>query len=85
MMNAARFPALAFHGTCQGGAVVGDLTMHGETHPVSLDYTRSAGTIIATGRLRRAEWGITGSPLTGGGSVIRMRVVLPDPFNAQLS
>lgn len=82
MMDAARFPALAFHGTCQGEAVVGNLTMHGETHPVALDYTRSAGTIVATGRLRRADWGITGSPLIGG-SVIRMRVVLPDLFNAR--
>ena len=81
MMDAARFPDLAFHGTCQGRAVVGDLTMHGETHPVSLDYIRSAGTIIATGRLRRADWGITGSPLVGG-SIIRVRVVLPDPFDA---
>jgi len=82
MMDAARFPDLTFHGKCQDEAIVGDLTMHGETHPVSLDYTRSARTIVATGQLRRADWGITGSPLTGG-SIIRMRVVLPDPLTAQ--
>jgi polyisoprenoid-binding protein YceI len=82
MMDAARFPDLAFHGTCQGATVLGDLTMHGQTHPVSLDYTRSGGTVVATGRLRRADWGITGSPLTGG-STIRIRVVLPDPFSPQ--
>ncbi len=77
-MDVLHFPDLAFHGVCQGEAVVGDLTMHGETHQVTLDYIRSAGMITATGRLRRAEWGITGSPLIGG-STIRIRVVLPDP------
>lgn len=53
--------------------------MHGQTHPVTLDFQRASGTLVATGHLRRAEWGITGSPLLGG-AVIRIRVVLPDPF-----
>jgi polyisoprenoid-binding protein YceI len=78
MMDVTRFPDLAFDGTCQGDAVVGDLTMHGETHPVTLDYIRSAGTIVATGKVRRAEWGINGSPLIGG-PMIRIRVTVPDP------
>jgi polyisoprenoid-binding protein YceI len=79
MMDVARFPSLSFHGACNGNAVDGDLTMHGQTHKVALSYRRSAGTVVATGELRRAEWGITGSPLIGG-SIIRIRVVLPDPF-----
>lgn len=78
MMDVTRFPDLSFNGTCQGKAVVGDLTMHGETHPIALDYVRSAGTIIATGRIRRADWGITGGALIGG-PTIRIRVVVPDP------
>jgi polyisoprenoid-binding protein YceI len=81
MMDAAQFPGLVFQGACQGDAVVGDLTMHGETHPVTLELSRSAGTVVAIGHLRRAEWGIKGSPLLGG-STIRIRVVLPDPFVA---
>jgi polyisoprenoid-binding protein YceI len=80
MMDVARFPDLAFHGTCHGDAVVGDLTMHGQTHPFTLDYTRSGGTIVSTGRLERAEWGITGSPLVGG-STIRIKVSIPDPVS----
>jgi polyisoprenoid-binding protein YceI len=80
MMDVARFPNLAFHGTCHGEAVVGDLEMHGQTHPFTLDYTRSGGTIVATGQLRRAEWGITGSQLVGG-STIRIRVSIPDPVS----
>jgi polyisoprenoid-binding protein YceI len=81
MMDVTRFPDVAFNGTCQGEAVVGDLTMHGETHPVTLDYIRSAGMIVATGRIQRAEWGITGSNLIGG-PVIRIRVTLPDPVSS---
>jgi len=79
MMDADRFPELAFRGIGQGREVVGDLTMHGETRPLVLDYARSAGTVTATGRLRRQDWGITGGQLTGG-SIIRIRVMFPDPF-----
>lgn len=82
MMDVVRFPGLSFQGVCQGEAVVGDLTMHGETHSVTLDYTRSAGLVTATGRVRRAEWGMKGSALVGGPTV-RIRVVLPDPAQAQ--
>jgi polyisoprenoid-binding protein YceI len=82
MMDAAQYPDLAFHGTCRGTTVLGDLTMHGETHPVMLQYSRTGGSVVASGEVRRAEWGITGSPVIGG-SVIRIRVVLPDPFGPQ--
>jgi polyisoprenoid-binding protein YceI len=82
MMDVARFPTLGFSGSCQGDAIVGDLTLHGETHPVSLDFIRSAGMLIATGELRRADWGITGGSLIGG-STVRIRVQVPDPAGGQ--
>ena len=81
MVNVAVFPYLTFRGSCQNSTIVGDLTMHGETHMVTFDYTRAAGTITATGRLRRAKWGITGNSLLGG-STVRLRVVVPDPAAA---
>lgn len=80
MMDVARFPDLAFHGACEGDIVAGALTMHGQTHPFNLDIVRSAGMIEATGRLRRAEWGVGGSPLLGG-STVRIRVITPDPLH----
>ncbi len=80
MLDAARFPDIAFHGACEGETVAGALTMHGQTHPFSLDIVRSAGTIEATGRLRRAEWGVDGSPVLGG-STVRIRVITPDPLH----
>jgi polyisoprenoid-binding protein YceI len=79
MMDVAKFPDLAFHGACEGETVAGMLTMHGQTHPFSLDIVRSAGKIEATGRLRRAEWGVGGSPVLGG-STVRIRVTTPDPL-----
>jgi polyisoprenoid-binding protein YceI len=86
MMDAERFPELAFRGSGQSGGkgsvVVGDLTMHGRTGSLTLDYARSAGTATVTGRLRREAWGITGGQLIGG-SIIRIRVVLPDPFTVR--
>ncbi len=78
-MDAAQFPVVAFHGGCAGDTVSGNLTLHGQTHPFTLDLERSARGIVATGRLRRAEWGITAHPLLGG-STIRIRVELPNPF-----
>jgi polyisoprenoid-binding protein YceI len=78
MMDTARFPGVVFRGTCQGESITGDLTMHGETHPFSLDLTSSAGMVTATGRLRPADWGITGSPLLAGPAV-RIRATVPNP------
>jgi polyisoprenoid-binding protein YceI len=79
MIDVAEFPELTFCGNGQGKQFVGELTVNGETRALSLDYERSAGTVTATGRVRREDWGITGGQLIGG-SIIRVRVVLPDPF-----
>ena len=78
LMDADRFPDLSFHGICRGDAVVGDFTMHGQTHPMAFEYARSAGVMMATGYLRRAEWGITGDDWLGG-AVVRITVSVPDP------
>ncbi len=78
MMDVARFPALGFSGTCQSDVIAGELTMHGQTRKVSLKFARSAAALVATGEVRRADWGITGNPLIGG-PVIRIRVQVPTP------
>lgn len=79
-MDSARFPDLAFHGACQGDTVVGSLLLHGETHPFTLDLTpdRTGGMLVASGRLRRADWGMTARPFTAG-STVRIQVEIPDP------
>lgn len=75
-LNTARFPEISFRSTGvaltgeRSARVTGDLTMLGQTHPVTLDVTlnriapapnnqlASAG-FTATGMLRRSEWGLT--------------------------
>jgi polyisoprenoid-binding protein YceI len=81
-MDVARFPILAFHGACEGDAITGILLLHGESHPFSLDRepTRSSGSFVVGGRLRRADWGMTARRFTAG-STIRIRVEIPHPAN----
>ncbi len=80
-MDVARFPDLAFHGACEGDSLTGSLLLHGETHPFTLDFesSRSANTLVLSGKLRRAEWGMTARPFTVGSSV-RIRVEFPNPL-----
>jgi polyisoprenoid-binding protein YceI len=79
-MDVAQFPDLAFHGVCQGGQVVGSLLLHGQTHPFTLDFEsgQRAGSLVLSGKLRRAEWGMIARPFTAG-STVRIRVAFPDP------
>jgi polyisoprenoid-binding protein YceI len=77
-MDVSRLPDLAFHGDCQGDVIAGSLLLHGENHPFSLDLTRSDRAITATGRLQRAQWGMTARQFTAG-STIRIRVEIPNP------
>jgi polyisoprenoid-binding protein YceI len=77
-MDVVRLPDLAFHGDCRGDVIDGSLLLHGQSHPFSLDLTRSARTITAVGKLRRAEWGMTARRFTAG-STIRIRVEIPTP------
>jgi polyisoprenoid-binding protein YceI len=81
-MDVARYPILTFNGACEGDAVTGSLLLHGQSHPFSLDReaTRSPESFIASGRLRRADWGMTARRFTAG-STIRIRVEIPHPAN----
>lgn len=85
-LNAPRFPAMEFRSTSvrivgeRRAEVVGELTLMGQTHPVTLDVAlnqlgpapnnqrRSAG-FSATGSLTRSTWGLTTAPNLIGDSV----------------
>jgi len=75
-LDVAHYPAMAFSGACQAGDVAGQLSLHGQSHPFTLDLERDGSRMTATGRLTRAQWGMTASPLTVG-RTIRIRVELP--------
>jgi polyisoprenoid-binding protein YceI len=77
-LDAARFPMLAYEGTCGPEGLTGQLTMHGVTRPLTLTLDRRANGITAVGRLLRADWGMTARPLLGG-STVRITVTVPLP------
>ncbi len=77
-LDTARYPAMAFSGSCQGDGVAGMLTLHGQTHPFDLDLHHDGGRMTATGRLLRADWGMTADRLTVG-RTIRIQVDMPAP------
>ncbi len=77
-LDAAAFPILAYRGACAGGAIRGALTLHGETHPLTLALKTDGGRLVASGTLDRTLWGITGRRFTVSSSVdIEVSAPLP--------
>jgi len=68
-MDAQHYPLLHFDGACHSPGIAGLLAMHGVTRPFSLEVEWGRGRIEATGRLQRADWGITARPLLGGRTI----------------
>ena len=79
-LDAARFPSMNYEGSCDARGLGGSLGMHGVTNSFGLALTWSAGEVVAEGRLRRADWGMTSMPILGGRTVrIRVSVRLSAP------
>jgi len=76
MLNAPRFPTIAFTGGCAPSTTTGSLTLHGVTHPFALQVRQDGATMVATGHLDRIEFGITGLPFILGRD-IRITVTVP--------
>lgn len=78
LLNAAVHPRFAYAGDCQAGAVVGNLTLAGVTKPLRAGVEREGGRFIATGMMRRADWGMSARPMLAGPEVrIRVTTGLP--------
>jgi polyisoprenoid-binding protein YceI len=65
-MDASRFPMLTFSGDCRSEDLGGLLLMHGISRPFALMLDWSRDRVVAEGRLRRADWGMTAMPIMGG-------------------
>lgn len=65
-LDAARYPTLAYMGTCGPAVMAGALTLHGVTRPFGLSLAWRRDAVAATGRIRRADWGMTALPRLGG-------------------
>ena len=78
LLDAADYPLLAYRGQCAGDKVVGALTMHGQTHPLTLRLDHDHDAYTASAPVRRADWGVVGRPMTAGATVrIRFSTRLP--------
>lgn len=82
-LDAARFPALTYDGACGTDGLDGRLAMHGVTRPFALTLDWTPDSVVAVGRLRRADWGMTAMPILGGSTVrIAVSVRLAEPPHA---
>jgi polyisoprenoid-binding protein YceI len=77
VLNTSEFREIRFHSTEVSGSgenrwtVHGDLTLHGQTHPLKIDVERQDGRYLGSARLRQSEFGIT--PVTVAGGTIKVK------------
>ena len=100
-LNVAQFPTMEFRSTsvhqidATHAEVIGDLTLMGQTHPLTLNVTlnkigalpnnpnaRAAG-FTATGVVKRSIWGLTMAPIIGDDVQITIEALAnPNPMPA---
>jgi polyisoprenoid-binding protein YceI len=89
VLDAEHFPEIVFRGTGAdtGGkgawAVKGSLTLHGQTHPVTVNVREEAGHFTGVARLRQSDFGIT--PIKVAGGMIRVKDEIQIEFDIQLA
>jgi polyisoprenoid-binding protein YceI len=73
VLDSAKYPKITFHSNAvafdSGGQanVTGDLTLHGQTHPVTVSVTRkSPGHYTGSASIQQTQFGITPTRIAGG-------------------
>ena len=75
-----RFRSSGFEPLGEGkGIVLGDLTIHGETHPVKVHVEGANGRYRGTAELKQKDFGIT--PVTVGGGAVKVKNELRIEFD----
>jgi hypothetical protein len=80
VLDSEKFPEIRFRSTSIGEAggdkwiVRGDLTLHGQTHPVKVDVTGSDGHYAGSARLSQKDFGITPVSIAGGSVKVKDEV-----------
>jgi polyisoprenoid-binding protein YceI len=89
VLDAASHPEIVFRSTTAtpGGAgswtVNGNLTLHGQTRPVTVEVRETGGHYVGTSRLKQTEFGIT--PVKVAGGTIRVKDEILIEFDIQLA
>jgi polyisoprenoid-binding protein YceI len=79
MLDAARYPTMQFTGHCEGPDLVGDLTLHGVTHKMTMSLQRTGRHVVATATLLRRDYDIASlSGLLSQHVRVRLDAQLPD-------
>ena len=77
VLDPEKFPEISFRSTSIEAAgagkwnVQGDLTLHGQTHPIKVEVEGADGHYRGSSRFRQTEFGIT--PITIGGGSIKVK------------
>ena len=88
-LDAEHFPEIAFRaiGPNIGGpsalTVKGDLTLHGQTHPVTVIVRVETGDFTGVARLKQSDFGIT--PIKVAGGAVRVKDEVQIEFDIQLA
>jgi polyisoprenoid-binding protein YceI len=89
VLDAGRYPEIIFRSTkaeaSGSGAwrVIGDLTLHGRTKPVSVEVHQNGERYVGTARFKQTEFGI--QPVAAAGGSIRVKDEVQIEFDIQLS
>ncbi len=89
VLDAQRYPEIAFRSTAVAttgaGAwrVQGDLSLHGQTHPVTVEVKQTNGRFTGSAEFRQTEFGIT--PVKVAGGTIRVKDEVRLEFDIQLA
>jgi YceI-like protein len=80
VLDSEKFPEIRFRSTSIGEAgddkwiVRGDLTLHGQTHPVKVDVTGRDGHYTGSVQLKQRDFGITPVSIAGGSIKVKDEV-----------
>ncbi len=89
VLDAQRYPEIAFRSTSVAAAgagawtVQGNLTVRGQTRPVRVEVRESGGHYVGTAQFKQSEFGI--QPVKAAGGTIRVKDEIRIAFDIQLA
>lgn len=89
VLDTARYPEISFRSTSieKAGAgrwiVNGNLTLHGQTHPVLVEVSLQAGHYRGSARLKQRDFGIT--PVSVAGGTVKVKDEIKIEFDVALA
>jgi polyisoprenoid-binding protein YceI len=89
VLDADRYPEIHFHSTAvelngtNHWRVSGNLDLHGQTHPITIDVTLKDGAYRGSAVLKQTAFGIT--PVTVAGGTVKVKDDLKIEFQIQLA